>query len=117
MGWYIIYPINKNKRAYKGNFSEIYDHLFNKYTIISIQIEIFRGPISHLILIWDSLKFYNSWQFVDQTDQPVAHLVPKQDGSSGHLSTKNKKNVPTKVISLKTMFIYLKTTPLFLYRL
>ena len=45
----------------------------------------------------------------------MADLVPKQDGSSHYLSTKQKNSL-TKLISVKSMFIYFKTSLLFLYK-
>ena len=40
----------------------------------------FQRPISHLILIWDSLNFYHFLDFADQTDH-LWQIYSPQDGS------------------------------------
>ena len=60
----------------------------------------FQRPISHSILIWESLKFYHVLDFADQTDHLWQIYCPLGLVSLGE--------VPTKVISVKSMTIYLK---------
>ena len=71
----------------------------------------FQRPISHLILIWDSLKFYHFLDFVDQTDHLWQIYSPQGLVSLGEVPTR-----PTKLISVKSMTIYVKNTLIILYR-
>ena len=106
MGLYNIYPINK-KCAYKGNFCEIYDHLFKNTPLFLYRFKFSEAYISLNIDLGPSLKFYQFLDFADQTDHLWQIYSLHQDGSLHHLPNK-QRNVPTKVISVKSMTIYLK---------
>ena len=60
----------------------------------------FQRPISHLILIWDPLKFYHFWTL------QIKLIILWQIYSPQGLVSLGE--VPTKVISVKSMTIYLK---------
>ena len=112
--WYNIYPINK-KCAYKGNFCEIYDHLFKNTPLFLYRFKFSEAYISPKINLGPSLKFYHFLDFADQIEHLWQLYSLHQDGSLHHLSNK-QRNVPTKLISLKCMVLMLKYSLLFLYR-
>ena len=46
--------------AYKGNFCEMYGLMLKNSLLFYTNLN-FQRPISHLILIWNPLKFYHFW--------------------------------------------------------
>ena len=68
----------------------------------------FQRPISHLILIWDSLNFYHFLDFADQTESSLADLLSPRVGQFGGSAYKG---------NFCEIYDHLfKNTPLFLYR-
>ena len=68
MGPYIIYPINKNKRAYKAYFSEIYDHLLINSLLFLYKLKFSESYIS-LNIDLGPIKASSFLDFADQTEQ------------------------------------------------
>ena len=84
---YIIYPLNK-KWAYKAYSVKSMDI----YLIISYYFYTnlnFQRPISHLILIWDPLKFHHSCTLQIKLSN-FDRSTPHQDVSLQYLSNKQK---------------------------
>ena len=92
--WKIYCPeglVSLGEVPYKGNFCEIYDQLFKNTPLVAIQILNFQRPISHSILMWDSLKFYYFWTLQIKLIIPGRSTAPKGSLQFGSYYLTNKQ--------------------------